>query len=240
MVKTIVRFICVVCFVNTANLSAQQSKTIKVLFVGNSYTARENIPQTVSTIGTYAGSTIEVALSTAEGASLDDHWHQKRGLKTRTLILENKYDYVILQDQSMRPIDNPDGLIRDIKWFSKYTTRHDSKLGLFVTWAKNKSHYNQQVQIINAYVKASKESGGFLIPVGNKWQIAKEKYPDIELYDKDGSHPSKIGGILSSLIIASSIIDDFNNKDLKAIIENCFVELTDYEKEFLFEIIRFK
>ena len=71
--------------------------TLKVLFVGNSYTYVQNLPQVVSIISDSTKTKLVTRKSTVGGAYLREHWYGKRGLKTKEIITKGKFDLVILQ-----------------------------------------------------------------------------------------------------------------------------------------------
>ena len=46
----------------------------------------------------------EVHQSTANGATLKQHWNNEKGLKTRKLVKRKKYGHIIFQEHSVYPI----------------------------------------------------------------------------------------------------------------------------------------
>jgi hypothetical protein len=174
-------------------------------------------------------------MSAAEGATLDDHWNQRKGLQTKKLITEGKYDFVILQDQSTRPIDYPRETLKSINLFCEYISLYNSKIGLFATWSEKDAPNNTQEQLNKIYFKAAKENNALLIPVGKFWQYSKDKYPTIELYDNDKIHSSSLGAYLSSIIIVSSLNKDMNLHDIQKLIEDN-LKLKKEEKKFISDL----
>jgi hypothetical protein len=73
----------------------------KVLFIGNSFTARNNLPGLIAQLAAARGVTIEHHLISAGGASLRTHWNAGKALKA---IQNGHYNYVVLQEQSTLPI----------------------------------------------------------------------------------------------------------------------------------------
>lgn len=76
--------------------------TICVLFVGNSYTYVNNLPLLLSRMATSAEVpvTIETAECTGGGYTLEQHWNEGRAVNE----IRKGWDFVVLQEQSMRPV----------------------------------------------------------------------------------------------------------------------------------------
>ena len=83
-----------------ANLLHAQTR---VLFIGNSYTAVNNLPQLTAdcalSIG-FAGFPMEIASSTPGGTTFQMH---TTNATTQSLINQGNWDYVVLQEQSQLP-----------------------------------------------------------------------------------------------------------------------------------------
>ena len=78
--------------------------TVRVLFVGNSYIYYNNLPQMVSLLSDSLNTKIICKKSTYGGSTLGDHWNSRKGLRTRQILEEQKFDIVIIQDNSMWPL----------------------------------------------------------------------------------------------------------------------------------------
>jgi hypothetical protein len=59
-----------------------------------------------------------------------------------------------------------------------------------------------------SYDSIARELGAILAPVGPAWQKARAGYPNLELYDGDGSHPSPAGSYLAAAVLVNSILGD--------------------------------
>ena len=71
----------------------------RVLFVGNSYTQVNNLPQMVSDIALSMGDTMTYASNTPGGCTFEMHCHNQ----SMTMICEGGWDFVVLQEQSQLP-----------------------------------------------------------------------------------------------------------------------------------------
>lgn len=91
-------FICLsIVFTNNvnANFDVIKKDTLKVLFVGNSFSFYYNLPQVVSAMSKYNENTyIDTRHSLVSGSTLFDHLNQKRGSQTLKILNEQNFDYV--------------------------------------------------------------------------------------------------------------------------------------------------
>jgi len=71
-----------------------------VLFIGNSYTFENDLPQLVNDMACSAGVHLEIASSVKGGYRFSDH---KSDADTMSAINREKWDYVVLQNQSQVP-----------------------------------------------------------------------------------------------------------------------------------------
>lgn len=192
-------------------LAQDKKDTLNILFVGNSYTYFENLPQIISIISESAKVKLVTKKSTIGGAKLSQHWRSEGGLKTREMIKNGDFDIVVLQEQSMGTIVEPDSVLKYTKLFCDYIKKHGAKPYLYLTWAREKVPQYQEI-INKVLLQAATENNAKIIPVGKAWALAKQLRPDIELYALDGSHPTNIGTFLTACVFVSTILDELPAK----------------------------
>ncbi len=198
--------------ITLSQLSAQNNKdTLRVLFVGNSYTFFHNVPYLVSEISNQTDTKILAKKSTAGGATLTDHWRGARGLKTVELIKQAKFDIIVLHDHSRRPIEQPDSFFYYSKLFCDLIKEQGAMPYVYSTWAREKEPQWQQV-ITENYKKAAAENCAGIALVGEAWALAKKRRPTVELYAKDGSHASSLGALLTSLVLVKALTGQLPEK----------------------------
>ena len=78
-------------------------RPLKVLFIGNSFTQRNNLPGMLQRMAEAVGAGMEWRLLSVGGASLRTHWNKGEAAKA---MAEGQYDYVVLQEQSTLPNKN--------------------------------------------------------------------------------------------------------------------------------------
>jgi hypothetical protein len=194
------------------SVEAKISKdTLRVLFIGNSYTYYNNLPQMVSLLSDSIKTKLICSRSTVGGADLGEHWNESRGLKSKQMIQKGKYDIVVIQDNSMWPVDNPDSVYKYAKLMCDLIKSTGAKPFIYETWARLKVPQNQQ-EINAVYAKVAKDNNATLVPVGEAWEKARILRPDLQLFDADGSHPSNIGTFLIATIFTQKISGELPKK----------------------------
>jgi hypothetical protein len=78
----------------------EQADSLNVLFIGNSYTASNNLTNIISSIATSMGDNLITESSLLGGATLQLHASNSN---TNDLIMSGNWDYVVLQEQSQYP-----------------------------------------------------------------------------------------------------------------------------------------
>ncbi|AGA80395.1 hypothetical protein [Echinicola vietnamensis] len=181
------------------NVLGQEKETLRVLFVGNSYTYFWNLPQMVSALAADQGMSIITRKSTLGGATLKQHWEGERGLETKKMISEGEWDVVVLQNHSKSTINDPVEFEDYGKKFIELVKAKGAKPLLYMTWARNWNPLMQET-ISEGYRDLAKSTGVDLAPVGEVWGQARILRPDLSLFDPDGSHPSQIGTYLTACV----------------------------------------
>lgn len=194
-------------YINTTCFAQDEKDTLKILYVGNSYTHFENLPQIVSIISDSAKTKLMTKKSTIGGARLREHWLGERGLKTKEMIKNGNFDIIVLQEYSMGAINEPDSLIKYSKLLCNYIKENNAKPYLYLTWAREKVPQYQEI-INTVYLKTSIENNAVIVPVGNAWALAKQLRPDIALFTPDGSHPTELGTFLTANVFVATILDE--------------------------------
>jgi len=194
------------------NCKAQVKKdTLKVLFVGNSYTYSNNLPQIVSIISNKTNTKLITKKSTIGGAKLSQHWNGERGLKTKEIIAKGNFDIVVLQGHSMSTIKESDSLLKYSKLFCDFVKSNEAKPYLFVTWAREFVPQYQET-INNGYNQISQENNVIEVPVGNAWALAQKLRPTIKLFSGDGTHPSDFGTFLTACVFVNVLTNELPEK----------------------------
>jgi hypothetical protein len=130
-------------------------------------------------------------------ATLQSHWES--GVARRA-IHEGRWDYVVLQEQSVLPLQHKERMHEYVRLFDREIKQSGAKTVLFTTWAR-RDKPETQAALNTAYGAIAEELGALAAPVGSAWQIARQGAPGVQLYDEDGSHPTAIGSYLSACVL---------------------------------------
>ena len=79
---------------------SQPTDSLNVLFLGNSYTAFNNLPNIIESIANSMGDFLYTNSNTMGGATLQTHSENN---SSNDLIMQGNWDYVVLQEQSQYP-----------------------------------------------------------------------------------------------------------------------------------------
>ncbi len=202
-------------FATVQGFNKTQEATYRVLFIGNSYTYYNSMPQMLKALIAHnlPESKVNVKFIGGGGATIKKHWDVGLALKE---IRTGKWNYVVLQGQSMlgtKDLTNPKSLEQFYKYVRKFDheiKKNNGETVLFMTWARKNQQDNQKY-ITAAYSSMAKELGCKLAPVGLVWAELRED-KSIELYKGDKSHPSVLGSYLTALSISSIILDGIPKK----------------------------
>lgn len=178
--------------------------TLRVLFVGNSYIYYNNLPQMVSLLSDSLNTKLICKKSTFGGATLGDHWNSRKGLRTREILAQEKFDIVIIQDNSMWPLEHADSVLMYGKLFCDLIKSLNATPYLYNTWSREATPQTQGA-IDKVYQDLALQTNAVLVPVGAVWAEAKKQKPATQLYFTDGSHPSPLGTFLNALCFVKKI-----------------------------------
>jgi hypothetical protein len=180
------------------------SAPLKVLFIGNSFTARNDLPSLVAQLAATRGRRLEHRLISAGGASLRTHWNAGVALEA---IQGGQYDHVVLQEQSTLPVKNAKSMHENVRLFDEAIRAADAKTTLYMTWARRNAPASQQA-ITDAYLGIGQELGATVVPVGLAWQRFLGKHDQPVLHDKDQSHPTLAGSYLAACVFLGVLFEE--------------------------------
>ena len=178
--------------------------SLRCLFIGNSFTARNDVPGLIAGMARSRGHSFDHKLISAGGASLRMHWNKGAAPKA---IEEGGWDYVVLQEQSTLPVKNRERTHENIRLFDAAIRSAGAKTVLYLTWAREKVPETQR-PLTECYMSIGEELGAIIVPVGVAWEraLATKEHP--VLHDKDGSHPTLAGSYLAACVFFAVLFDE--------------------------------
>ncbi len=215
-------------FIVLSDESFSQPK--RVLFLGNSYTAYNDLQSLVAGLALAAGKELHVDKNTPGGYTLGhpDFGHLYNAISLEK-IEQGNWDYVVLQEQSQFPVidhfrDNYtypgaaslDTIIRE--------NNDCAKTLFFMTWGRKEGgqqcidgycsvdfvdYAHMQDSLASTYLFMSNYLNTPVCPVGMAWKKSIIEYGDpIELFASDESHPSLAGSYLAACTFYAAIFHE--------------------------------
>jgi hypothetical protein len=173
----------------------------RLLFIGNSFTQRNDLPGMLAALAAERGIAIEHEVVSRGGASLRMHWNAGRAGQA---IESGGYDCVVLQEQSTLPVKNAKRMAENIRLFDELIRRAGSRTVLYMTWARRHAPDSQQA-ITAAYESIGAELGALVVPVGRAWQRFLAAHDTPVLHDRDQSHPTPAGTYLAACVFLAAL-----------------------------------
>lgn len=201
-----------------AALPARAQQT-DVLFIGNSYTSTNDLPYQFRQIALSFGDTVNTAMQAPGGYTFLNHMYDPA---TQNAIASQQWDYVVLQEQSLRGALPTNETYSNIDATAlNYDIQESSECAypvFFMTWgrkngdAQNCPQYpdvctyeGMQQTLRDNYTQFALENEGYVSPVGWAWKQVRDTHPGIVLYQADESHPSAAGTYLAACVFYSTI-----------------------------------
>jgi hypothetical protein len=183
---------------------AKTARGVNLLFIGNSFTARNNLPGLIARLAATRGRNIQHRLISAGGASLRRHWN---GGAAQEAIRDGHFDYVVLQEQSTLPFKNAKRMHENVRLFDEAIRSAGSKTLLYMTWARLNAPGSQEA-ISAAYIDIGQELGATVVPVGTAWRLFLSKHKQPALHDRDQSHPTLAGSYLAACVFLAVLFGE--------------------------------
>jgi len=178
---------------------------LRVLFVGNSLTATNDLPALVARLARAFGPReIQYKTIAPGGTSIEDHWNA--GVVPAELET-GKWDVVVMQQG---PSALPESQANLIEWatrMSKHAREHGVRPALLTVWPESYRRY-ATAAVIASYANAAKAANAELYPAGVAWRAAWRRNPSLPLYGPDGFHPSGLGTYLAAIVVLAGLTGD--------------------------------
>ena len=179
---------------------------LRVLFIGNSYTQANELPQMVADIAQSMGEGIEYSSNTPGGCTFEMHCHNQ----SMTMICESGWDFVVLQEQSQLPAFPMDSVEMYVFPFAQqlvdsvYAHNPCAEPMFFMTWGRKNgdtefgyppmdTYVGMDSLLYARYMQMGEDNDASVCPVGRVWHYLRDYNGEIELYMMDESHPSLAG-----------------------------------------------
>ena len=175
-----------------------------VLFIGNSLTYFNGMPDLMVTVARSVGDTgISVAMVAMPDYAILDHWQEGSALRE---LRTKRWTHVVLQQGPSSQQEGADWLMEGMRHFAPVVRAAGAEPVLFMVWPQRsrpddfdgvKQHYREAAALVH----------GIFAPVGDAWVAAFDDDPAAPLYGPDGLHPSREGSYLAAVVLLARLRD---------------------------------
>lgn len=190
------------------------AKKVKVLFLGNSYTQTNNIPEIIKQLAASTNDTLIYSSNTPGGYTFENHSTNPTSL---SLIQAGDWDYVVLQEQSQKPAFPDDFVASEVYPYAKtldsliHVYNPCATTVFYMTWGRKDgdadncaffplicTYEGMDSLLQSRYTIMAETNEAALAPVAKVWRKIRTDYSSIELYNADKSHPNNNGSYASA------------------------------------------
>ena len=169
---------------------------MKLLFIGNSHTYYNGMPETVRRLFEATGQRTHVTMLAEGGKGLSYHATSPNTLFN---IRCGEYDAVIVQDKAS---GFEEGAFRAAAAALLETAQKaESALYFFMPWITTREDAAAQSAMSDAYRNFCYANGCFFAPVGEVFARLRRTEPIETLYREDGSHATPFGSYVAAVTI---------------------------------------
>jgi hypothetical protein len=173
---------------------------LRILFIGNSLTYTNNLPGMLEKMSANETPPLHCESVTFPGASLA--FHRALGV-AENKIKSHPWDYVILQDYSVRPLDHPDATTTSVRNFSKTIQAAGAHALLFENWSRQ-DRPGSHAALRADFEQISRDTNVPLVRIGEAWHVARDHLPWFKPFI-DERHPSLMGTYLAACVFFETI-----------------------------------
>ncbi|MDD6189552.1 MAG: hypothetical protein PUB32_08255 [Clostridiales bacterium] len=179
---------------------------MRVLFIGNSHTFFNDMPQTFKLLAESAGVPTEVAMIAHGGKPLS--WHLKEAVEIRFALLYGRYDYVIVQQAAHTPPvpPSPEETLKDVLTIQEMARTVGAEVIPTVIWAERHAPEHQS-EMNRGYNLIMENSDMRCSPAGQVFMAVKNEHPEIDMYFEDGAHCSPYGSYAVACCVFSQVFE---------------------------------
>ena len=181
----------------SSGAGADRPPLVRVLFVGNSLTATNDLPAVVASLARSTGRNVEYRTIAFGGYALEDHWAQG---DAREALASRAWDVVVMQ-QGPSALPKSQANLR--QWATRFADEAragGTRPALLTVWPES---YRKSAlpEVIASYRRAANAARAELLPGGGAWREAWSCDARLPLYGADGFHPSTLGTYTAALAV---------------------------------------
>ena len=186
---------------------------VRVLFIGNSYTYANALPQMFATLAQAGKHPVAVDMAAQGGWTLAQH---VASASTRDKLTARQWDFVVLQEQSIVPAvaaSRTTGMYPAVRQYTAVLRELNAAPVLLLTWGRRDGLRDfgfadfraMQEQLTAGTLAIAAELGLRVAPAGVAWQTGVSRDSTMALWQPDGSHPSLAGSYLTACVLFATL-----------------------------------
>lgn len=200
---------------------ARDCDSLRVLWVGNSFTYFNDLPDMVRQIAATQGMKLSCTRCVKGGERLSGHL---KNPALRRALAGGGWDYVVLQEQSTAPAMPSEQVVREVYPAARtldslvHAASPDAQVIFYMTWGHKNgclspvegyplidTYEGMQMRLMTSYLEMTWANGARCAPVGMAWRQVRRERPDYVLYRPDCFHPSALGSYLAANVLFTTI-----------------------------------
>ena len=207
--------LALLAFIGLAPANRTRADTLRLLFLGNSHTYTNNLPQMFAELSDSGGRAVVTDQNTPGGWTLKQHSHDST---SRAKIAMGGWNYVVLQEQSQIPSIprlRDDSMYPAVRCLDSLIHAAGCSTALYMTWGwKNggvmaigpdssppfRDYFEMQDSVATAYQRIAAEVSALVLPAGMGWTRARRLDSLVDLWQADNSHATVEGSYLAACV----------------------------------------
>jgi len=196
--------------------TTQLPQKIHILFLGNSYTFTNNLPEILVDLAQAGGHDLQATMLAQGGLTLEKHAASNETLEQ---VKQPIWDFVVLQEQSVlpsNPSEREQSMYPAVRLLNTEIVAAGAEPILFMTWGRRdglpQSGFGDfsamQSELANGFLEIANELDMIVAPVGEAWQSAILQDAQLDLWQTDGSHPSLAGSYLAACVFYAVVYQE--------------------------------
>lgn len=188
--------------------------TMRVLFIGNSYTHVNNLPELVRRLAESEGRSFQYTMIAPGGCTLERHL---KNPEVADAMRSGGWNFVVMQEQSRAPAGQPAQVNRHVYPAARSLDslrrlfNPEARTVFYMTWGRRDgdaercrenpavcTYEGMQARLRESYLEMTYANDAWCAPVGVAWKRVRTERPDLDLYQPDKSHPSPAGSYLGA------------------------------------------
>jgi len=175
-------------------------QTMKILFLGNSHTSVNNVPETVNKILQLDLPGDKITLEVNTGGSLESI-AQNQSIYRRIAV--GGFSHIVLQGAALSSSHKYKYSQAGAVKLAKAAEKSGAQAILFAEWSRK--GWKESDYILNIYKEIALSSGAKIAPVCTVFDRLLADSPKLDLWQADGNHASSLGSYAAAMTLAQAI-----------------------------------